>query len=164
MSTVKSQKYLPTVRKMNDVVKAEQRLTLRQLKFIHEFVQNGGNASAAAVTAGYSERTAGAAGFEILKKPRIQSAIEEHVQNQIAAADITFDWKILMLKKMIKKCLSGTGFKKNEPQPAGLVACITELNRMQHHRMPDQHLHEHKHLHADLGKVEKLIKQYRKEF
>jgi phage terminase small subunit len=52
-----------------------EKLTERQKKFCEYYVQSL-NASEAAKKAGYSEKTAGAMGYENLKKPEIQEYIE----------------------------------------------------------------------------------------
>ncbi|HFU4055605.1 TPA: terminase small subunit [Streptococcus suis] len=54
------------------------KLTLKQQKFIDEYIISG-NATYAAIKAGYSEKTAGMVGSENLKKPYIKSAIDERL-------------------------------------------------------------------------------------
>lgn len=51
---------------------------MKQQKFIDEYIISG-NATDAAVKAGYSEKTAGMVGFENLKKPYIKSAIDDRL-------------------------------------------------------------------------------------
>lgn len=54
------------------------KLTLKQQKFADEYIISG-NATIAAIKAGYSEKTAGQTGAENLKKPYIKSYIEERL-------------------------------------------------------------------------------------
>lgn len=54
------------------------KLTLKQKKFADEYIISG-NATIAAIKAGYSEKTAGQTGAENLKKPYIKSYIEERL-------------------------------------------------------------------------------------
>lgn len=54
------------------------KLTLKQQKFIDEYIISG-NATDAAIRAGYSEKTAGMVGSENLKKPYIKAAIDERL-------------------------------------------------------------------------------------
>ena len=54
-------------------------LTIRQSRFVDEYLQDG-NGSRAARDAGYSERTAGAIACENLKKPEVVSALEQRMQ------------------------------------------------------------------------------------
>ena len=51
-------------------------LTQKQQRFVDEYLVDL-NATQAAIRAGYSQTTAGQQGFELLKKPEIQSAITE---------------------------------------------------------------------------------------
>ena len=54
----------------------KSKLTVKQNLFVCEYCSNGGNASAAARTAGYSAKTANAMGRENLTKPAIKAAID----------------------------------------------------------------------------------------
>lgn len=54
-------------------------LTAKQRRFIEEYVKTG-NATQAALTAGYSPRSACRTGSENLQKPYIKAAIEAHYQ------------------------------------------------------------------------------------
>lgn len=54
------------------------KLTLKQKKFADEYIISG-NATIAAIKAGYSEKTAGQTGAENLKKPYIKSYIDERL-------------------------------------------------------------------------------------
>jgi phage terminase small subunit len=47
----------------------------RRLLFIEAYISNGGNATQAAVAAGYSARTAGQQGYDLLKRPDVSDAI-----------------------------------------------------------------------------------------
>ena len=53
------------------------KLTPKQKAFADNYIENGGNASAAARDAGYRERAAGSMGAENLKKPQIAAYIAE---------------------------------------------------------------------------------------
>ena len=55
------------------------KLTLKQKKFADEYIISG-NATIAAIKAGYSEKTAGQTGAENLKKPYIKSYIDERLK------------------------------------------------------------------------------------
>lgn len=63
-------------------------LTAKQRRFVSEYLIDG-NATQAAVRAGYSSGTAGSIGHENLTKPEIASAIAEAQAAQIQAAGIT---------------------------------------------------------------------------
>lgn len=59
-------------------------LTQKQKRFCEEYIKTT-NASAAAVAAGYSKKTAGAIGAENLKKPQIAAYIKKRLDEQDAA-------------------------------------------------------------------------------
>jgi len=52
------------------------KLSVKQETFARQYVMNGGNATQAAISAGYSEKTAGQIGNENLKKVEIVEAIK----------------------------------------------------------------------------------------
>ena len=55
------------------------KLTPKQEKFIDYYIQTGGNATQAAISAGYSPKTAYSIGNENLNKPEIKDAIEKRL-------------------------------------------------------------------------------------
>ena len=57
------------------------RLTEKQARFVAEYLVDL-NATEAAKRAGYSEKTAYSIGFENLRKPEIQEAVQEKVGEQ----------------------------------------------------------------------------------
>jgi phage terminase small subunit len=65
-------------------------LTAKQEAFVREYLIDL-NATQAAIRAGYSEKTAGATGFENLKKPEIASAIAAAQQVRSVRTEITQD-------------------------------------------------------------------------
>lgn len=64
------------------------KLTIKQDAFVKAYLLNGGNATQAAVKAGYSEKTAQAIGAENLTKPVVREAIKVHQQQ----ANSDFIW------------------------------------------------------------------------
>jgi phage terminase small subunit len=62
----------------------------KRLRFVHEYPKDF-NAAAAARRSGYSERTAKDIGAELLRDHRIQAAIAELQQRQLAKTDITVE-------------------------------------------------------------------------
>lgn len=63
-------------------------LTPRQQLFIAEYLVDF-NATQAAIRAGYSEKTAGRTGHENLKKPEIQTSIDEALEERLKALGVT---------------------------------------------------------------------------
>ena len=70
--------------------KTPNKLTVKEQKFCDHYLQTG-NATESAKKGGYSEKTAAAIGFELLRKPKIKKYIEEQRQKlhneSIAKAD-----------------------------------------------------------------------------
>ena len=65
--------------KGNKVKGKKDKLTLKQKKFAEYYIQNGGNATQAALDAEYSKKTATQIGAENLTKPYIQKYIKERL-------------------------------------------------------------------------------------
>ena len=65
------------------------KLTAKQQRFVEEFCSNGFNATKAAVSAGYSEKTSGSISSENLQKPEIQQAIQEFMGKATKKALVT---------------------------------------------------------------------------
>lgn len=155
---------VPDYMQMQTDLAKDRRLTLMQIKFVREYMANGGNGKAAAIAAGYSQKAAETLATKNLANPLILKEIDRLTKHALERAEVTFDWKVHQLKKMIYKCISGDGLKGGFADPAGLVACIGELNKMQGDLKIDTQNHQHIHAHANLQEVEKLMKKYRKEF
>lgn len=65
-----------------------QTLNPKQSRFIQEYLIDL-NATQAAIRAGYSKKTAGQMGFDLLKKPEIQSAIQKRRNDLAKKAEVT---------------------------------------------------------------------------
>jgi phage terminase small subunit len=77
-------------KKTTPIPKKPRALTARERRFVDEYMIDL-NATQAAIRAGYSERTAGAIGYENLTKPEIQSAITAARAAQQQRTQITAD-------------------------------------------------------------------------
>lgn len=62
-------------------------LTTKQRAFVEAYLSNGFNATQAAITAGYSPKTARAMGSENLAKPDIKAAVEARLSAMAMSAD-----------------------------------------------------------------------------
>lgn len=72
--------------------KAKPTMNGKRRRFVEEYVVDL-NATKAAIRAGYSARTAGAIGHELLKEPEIQRAVEAQLQKVSERAEFTAaDW------------------------------------------------------------------------
>lgn len=65
-------------------------MNAKQKLFMAEYLKDS-NASAAARRAGYSERTAGAIGHELLKKPEIAGAVKDAQAKAMTVGIVTFE-------------------------------------------------------------------------
>jgi phage terminase small subunit len=79
----------------------DKKLTPKQQRFIDEYLIDL-NASRAALTAGYSPKTAPFIGAENLKKPQIQAALNVSLQRQQQRTEITADWTLREIHKLAK--------------------------------------------------------------
>lgn len=74
-------------------------LTPKQKRFVAEYLVDL-NATAAAIRAGYSKKTAEVIGYENLRKPQIKTAINQAMQDQQKRTEITQDMVISELAKL----------------------------------------------------------------
>ena len=75
------------------------RLTSKQEAFVQHYCTNGGNATQAAISAGYSEKTAGTISDENMHKPAIKHAIDEFRAERAEKARLTVDDLLLELEE-----------------------------------------------------------------
>ena len=69
---------------------SKSRLNLRQARFLAEYLQSR-NATKAAITAGYSPRTAYSQGHDLLKKPEIAAAISTSIGKVLGNSEVTVE-------------------------------------------------------------------------
>lgn len=75
-------------------------LTPKQQKFCDEFMIDG-NATQAAIRAGYSEKTSYSIGQENLKKPEIEKEIKKRQQKHAEKSEMTAEWVLQQYKDII---------------------------------------------------------------
>lgn len=111
------------------------KLTVKQDAFVKAYLLNGGNATKAAVIAGYSEKTAKSIGQENLTKPDVQKAISEHQKKN----DENFVWskekKLRLLERIASVAASEDG-EKGMINMQSAIAAIKEHNLMQGDNAP----------------------------
>ena len=78
-------------------------LNARQQRFVDEYLVDL-NATAAAIRAGYSQKTAGSIGQENLKKPEIAAAIKEGMRDREERTEITQDLVVQEAYKLYRLC------------------------------------------------------------
>ncbi len=79
-------------------LKEKNKLTKKQEMFCREYVANGHNGTQAAISAGYSKKTAKVIAMENLTKPYLKEFIEELEQPVLDELGLTEDWVITKLK------------------------------------------------------------------
>lgn len=78
----------------------KQKLTFKQERFTDEIIKTAGNATQAAINAGYSKKTATEMGYENLTKPHIKKEIQERVQSAAEKLGITPEYVLNNLKEI----------------------------------------------------------------
>jgi len=117
------------VRKM-----AREELTPKQEMFVREYLVDL-NATQAAIRAGYSKKTAGAVGHEVLKKPEIQAAIQKAMQSRAERTQITADrvleeWSkiaFMDIKEVVDWDENGITIRPSAEVDGSLIAEISQI-------------------------------------
>lgn len=124
------------------------KLTHKQDSFVKAYLLNGGNATQAAIVAGYSKKTAQVIGAENLLKPIIKESIQEHQKK----SDGTYIWtkadKLKKLEKLIDRC-SIDDEEKGALNAAAAISAIKEHNLMQGDNAPIEVSNKHAIVKAD---------------
>ena len=125
-----------TFHKKVEKAKEDKRLTAKQARFVQEYVRNGGNATQAAIDAGYSEVSAAEMGSENLRKPHVGKYLNDFKESCARAAGVTYEWQLDVLRRGIEACLSGETNKDELVNTASLSSLIAEMNKMLGHYKP----------------------------
>lgn len=96
---------------------AYDELKPRQQKFVDEFIANQGNATKAAISAGYSEKYAGANADKLLKNTKINVAIKERRIEHKERNNVTIDSLVAELEEARLKALAA-----ETPQSSAAIA------------------------------------------
>ncbi|OSZ74612.1 terminase small subunit [Hydrogenophaga sp. IBVHS1] len=104
-------------------------LTARQLRWVDEFLVDG-NATAAAVRAGYSERSARSIAHENMTKPALQAVLSERRGEVASRLQITREG-------VIQGLLDAVHLAKEQSNPAGMVAGLREIGKMLGYYAPE---------------------------
>ncbi|MDC3214061.1 terminase small subunit [Pseudoalteromonas distincta] len=111
------------------------KLTIKQDAFVKAYLLNGGNATQAAIKAGYSEKTAQAIGAENLTKPVIQNAIKAHQQEQYSQFIWAKTKKLEALQSIINMAMTESK-DKGMLNATAAIAAIKAHNEMQGDNAP----------------------------
>lgn len=116
---------------------ATPKLTPKQSKFVKCYLLNGGNATQAAIKAGYSKKTANEQGSQNLTKLNIKEAIAKHQQKQEDSFIFDAKKKMELLQAVMELC------GKKDPEKGMLnapsvIAAIKEHNLMRGDNAPTE--------------------------
>ena len=107
-------------------------LTPKQQRFVEEYLIDL-NATQAAIRSGYSEKTARKIGSENLTKLDIQEAIQEAQNKLTERTEITQDYVLTNIKKVIERCMQQEAVQSRDGSPLlvegpeGDLACLFEF-------------------------------------
>ncbi len=107
-------------------------LTPKQQRFVDEYLIDL-NATQAAIRAGYSEKTAQQIGSENLLKPVIQKAIQEAQNKRAERTEITQDYVLSNIQKVVERCMQHEAVQARDGSPLlvqgpeGDLACLFEF-------------------------------------
>lgn len=109
--------------------KSEQTLTAKQLRWVDEILIDG-NATAAAVRAGYSERSARSIAHENMSKPDIQAVLAERRRVVAGRLQITREG-------VLKGLLDAVELARSQSNPAGMIAGLVQIGKLQGYYAPE---------------------------
>ena len=79
-------------------------MTPKQKRFVQEYLVDL-NATQAAIRAGYSPKRVDAIGYENLRKPEVQAAIQEQQEKISKKLELSAEWVLSMLKEVAERCM-----------------------------------------------------------
>lgn len=92
----------------------------KQKRFIEEYLIDL-NATQAAIRAGYSEKTAGSQGHDLLKHPEISRALEKAQAQRSEKVGISAEWVLENLKNVAVRCQQAEPVKEWDHQEKCMV-------------------------------------------
>lgn len=91
-------------------------LTAKEILFVYYYLENGQNGAQAAISAGYSAKTAKEQACRMLAKPHIKSAIDKQLGQTLAKLEITRERVLEEVARLgfadIRKCFNSDGTLK----------------------------------------------------
>lgn len=114
---------------------ARHALSLREQLFAAAYLANHGNATQAAIEAGYSARTAYAKGPELLKRPRVVQAIERAkarilTRYQVSAERVVEEMAVIAFSDVCHYCLTDDGLVTLAPgAPESAMRAVKRIKR-----------------------------------
>ncbi|WP_299726812.1 terminase small subunit [uncultured Endozoicomonas sp.] len=109
------------------------KLSPKQEAFCREYIANGGNATQAAIAAGYSKKTATVVGAQNLTKLNIKERLQEQQKKAQEAFTITVEQRLRILQSVTESGLSTYKDQNENLRPNNLsavVSAVSEMNKM----------------------------------
>ena len=125
----------------------EGKLTLKQQRFVNEYVKTG-NGAQSAIKAGYSEKAAKELAYETLTIPHVQAKIEKVMSEEAKKLGITAEYVLNNIKKIAEnenEKVIQTNLKANE-----LLGRHLKLFH-ENEKTIDMRLSEHQNIIKELG-------------
>ena len=107
-------------------------LTPKQQRFVEEYLIDL-NATQSAIRAGYSEKTASEQGSRMLGNVKVQAAIQEAQNKRTERTEITQDYVLSNIQKVIERCMQQEAVQARDGSPLlvegpdGDLACLFEF-------------------------------------
>lgn len=102
----------------------------RQKAFVQYYIANGYNGTRAAISAGYSRKTARGIASENLTKPHIQSYMAQTIKEMMEQSGAGIQWRIEMLKFAVDGAATGKTNKDGLLDVEGMMKPIQEMNKI----------------------------------
>ncbi len=96
----------------------KRKLTPKQERFVEEYLCDL-NATAAAIRAGYSRRTANNQGFKVMRMPHVQEAIAGKKTARSARVEVTADWILSRLVENVERSMQAEPVYDREGKETG---------------------------------------------
>ncbi len=131
-------------------------ITDKQQAFALEFAMNGGNATAAAKTAGYSGKSAHEIGRQLLEIPHVQEAIQQQLMRQrFRAGAVGLDTMIRIATNEKAPTGARVSAARSLMEHAGMLGTAKEMmeNRLDADNKADNKAIDYRDVLAQLGRV-----------
>jgi phage terminase small subunit len=140
----------------------------RQTKLANLYVKYG-DATKAALEAGYSEKTATHMASKLLKHPAVKKIVDRQLQRCEDELGMTKDWKLGKLKAVIDGTIPDDSSIIPEMATVGIKA-ISEANKMQGHLAPTTAINANLNANAEADSqqladvMDELLLKHKKEY
>ena len=117
------------------IVNSPDGLSVKQRLFVDYYIQLNGNATQAALKAGYSPKTAYAAGAENLKKPQIQAALASRTaqleSERTATTQEVLEYLASVMRgEAVEEVVVNVGTSKGYTKPEKVKAQVSAKDRL----------------------------------